>query len=332
VSLEGIKSYRKRAQEDRRRTDSGRHKARGGGSHVGERRTKIVHMQHLFSLSQNHLSDESGLLFTRVGTQGLEQRGLAVAQAQLDEVLADKGRIGIHGVGVVVVSGNAGRKSGGWVSAFEAASVALFDLLVSSSNPGAASQIARQQDEHAPEGDEEKEEVVVHGSIPHDVGVDQQHADDQHEASGNGGGGGKFNEGHGSLLVVAPAEIDQPNNEQNNANHVQKDAKGEREVAHGLVRVVVKQNVDDHVQQHCNGDEDGGNGDEVGHGSGLCAALGGGRALTTTLVQSKQRLAKREARLLCFSGGQVADRRLLAVANRGDVYLPEVAGPKVGDE
>lgn len=212
---------------------------------------------------------------------------------------------------------------------FELASVALFDLLVSSSNPGAASQIARQQDEHAPEGDEGKEEVVVHDSIPHDVGVDQQHADDQHEARGNGGGEGKFDEGHESLLVVRLREQEK---DAVSGQATADEAQDEDEEVHGSVRVVVEQNVDDHVQQHCNGDEDNGNGDEVGHGSGLGAGLGGGWALATALVQSKQRLAKREARLLCLSGGQVADRRLLAVANRGDVYLPEVAGPKVGDE
>jgi hypothetical protein len=155
---------------------------------------------------------------------------------------------------VVVVSGNAGRKSGGWVSAFEAASVALFDLLVSSSNPGAASQIARQQDEHAPEGDEGKEEVVVHGSIPHDVGVDQQHADDQHEASGNGGGGGKFNEGHGgSLLVVRLREQEK---DAVSGQAEADEAQDEDEEGHGgSVRVVVEQNVDDHKQQDGNADE-----------------------------------------------------------------------------
>ena len=146
---------------------------------------------------------------------------------------------------------------------FELASVALFDLLVIASNRGATCHVAEDQEQ-----DVEGEEEVGHGgSIPHDAGIDQQHADDQHEASGNGGGGGKFNEGHGgSLLVVRLREQEK---DAVSGQAAADEAQDEDEEVHGgSVRVVVEQNVDDHVQQHCNGDEDNGNGDEVGHGSG----------------------------------------------------------------
>jgi hypothetical protein len=141
---------------------------------------------------------------------------------------------------------------------FDLASVALFDLLVIASNRGATCHVAsHQENDVEAEGD-------VHDSVLHDVGVDQQHQQDQHAANGSGSGEGKFNEGHDSLLgsrehvndaVCSHAEADE--------------AQDEDEEGHGgSVRVVVEQNVDDHVQQHCNGDEDNGNGDEVGHGSG----------------------------------------------------------------
>lgn len=232
MSLEGIKSYRKRAQQDRKRAASGRHKARCSGSHVGERRTKIVHMQHLFRFAQNHLSNESGLLLARVGAQCFEQRSLTVAEAQLDEVLANKGGVGVHGVGVVVVGGNAGRTSGGWISAFDAAVAGLGEIVARAIDASAPCQPARQQDEHGPTGDEEQEVIGVHGSVPRDVLVDQVQADQQHSGCEEDGEAKTFVEVHLSLLVVVTT-LREPEIEAV-ANHADRDgAEDEDEEGHG---------------------------------------------------------------------------------------------------
>lgn len=64
----------------------------------------------------------------------------------------------------------------------------------------------------------------------------------------------------------------------------------------------------------------------------FCVCFDANWPLATALVQSDQGLPEQEARLFGGARGQVAHRRLLAVANRSNVDLSEVAGLKVGDE
>jgi len=215
-------------------------------------------------------------------------------------------------------------KKSAWVHVFDAASVALFDLLVIASNRGATCHVAEDQEQ-----DVEGEEEVGHGSIAHEVVVDHAQAGDQHDGGANDGDGDEFIEGHGSLLVVRLREQEK---DAVSGQAAADKAQDEDEKVHG--GSVLKQGAKRPEEAAYCEEAHEAQGGEGGGGHGLClrAGLGGDRALAAALVQSKQRLAKREARLLCLSGGQVTDRRLLAVANRGDVYLPEVAGPKVGDE
>jgi hypothetical protein len=63
-------------------------------------------MQHLHRMTQNKLTNESGLLFAGIGAHGINQGGFTVAQAELYNVLADKGGVAIHGVSFVLAGGD----------------------------------------------------------------------------------------------------------------------------------------------------------------------------------------------------------------------------------
>ncbi len=60
----------------------------------------------LFCVLQQHLPKQNGLLFARVGADGLQQSSLPVAEGQLDCVFTNKSRIAIHGKSSRTVSGN----------------------------------------------------------------------------------------------------------------------------------------------------------------------------------------------------------------------------------
>jgi hypothetical protein len=106
-------------------------------------------MQNLFRLPKNHVPDQRRLLLARVVAQGIKQRRLSVAETQLDEVLADKGRIGVHDFSVEMF------KVGGWISVFEAASVELFALLAK--QPAA---LIAEADDRTEEADAEENNVI----------------------------------------------------------------------------------------------------------------------------------------------------------------------------
>ena len=241
------------------------------------------------------------------------------------------------------------------------ASVALFDLLVIASNRGATCHVAEDQeqdveggidhhgadqgDDHRrpdrvaqvpasrEEGDEtsgkEKECCVCHGSIPHDVGVDQQHADDQHEASGNGGGGGKFNEGHDSLLGTREHA-----NEAVYSQAASDEAQDEDEEGHGSVL----------EKQVANGPQEAGEcdathkaqGEEGGgwHGLDLRLLLGA-QALELTAARPRkhdQFLTERESGLFGCPLQKIADGYLAAIADFRDLRLAKPAFLNARDE
>lgn len=128
-------------------------------------------MQHLFRLAQNHLPNERRLLLPGVGTQSLEKRSLSVAEAQLDEVLADKRRVGIHGGLSDVEDG--GR--GGWVHVFDALSIELVAI--------AAKLIS--EAENASKGEDVADRGAEHAAV--DVAEQQSSAADGEEDPGQDG-------------------------------------------------------------------------------------------------------------------------------------------------
>lgn len=148
----------------------------------------------------NHqLTQESRFLLPVELGGSLRHSVFHFVERKVDALDAEVGRVCVHGVGVVVVGGNAGRTSGGWVSAFDAAVIGLGEIVARAIDASAPCQPARQQDEHGPEGDEEQEEVVVHG------------------------------------LLLATREQNEAVDEQRDADDIEKDAKGEWERVHGSV-------------------------------------------------------------------------------------------------
>lgn len=224
---------------------------------------------------------------------------------------------------------------------YDLALFGLADLLVSAGNPGAPRQIARQQDEHAPEGYEEKELIGVHGGLlDANAKLAQRLGNDEQKnrpvpASSNGGGeaGAQDEESkvaHGS--IPRDVAVDQVQADQQDSGRAKDDEAKKFVEVHESLLVVVRrikpmqhrsrdQDHSDHGQQDLDGEEDG-----VHLGLGLLPQRAQALQLAiTSLRQHDQLLTERELGVCGSALQKIADGGLAAVADRGDLHLTKTA-------
>jgi hypothetical protein len=158
---------------------------------------------HTRQTLDHQLPQEGGLLLAVELGGGLRHPVFDFVERKVDALDAEVGRVCVHGVEGVGVGGNAGRTSGGWVCAFDAAVAGLADLLVSPVDRSAASQVAKQQD-HEPDG----EEGVEHGSalrkeVPADLDEREAHQEQDIRAMHSAlvrGSASRAKHGHSEVL------------------------------------------------------------------------------------------------------------------------------------
>ena len=129
-------------------------------------------MQNLFSLPQDQVPQERGFLLSRIGAERIDKRSLSVAQAELHEMLADEGWVGVHGLVVDQVGENSLRDARegsdvsltgsvvGWVHVWDAALLGFAHLF--GPVDGSRSDLPQANAQACVESEEGKEERPGH--------------------------------------------------------------------------------------------------------------------------------------------------------------------------